>query len=305
MKWTVPLDTVVRCISFSTCGKLLASGGRDGKLIIWDANTGEPLLGPMQSHSQSIHSVAFSPDGTRVISGSRDKSIRVWDSYMGHAILKPLLKHTQCITSVAHSSMHILSASKDGSVCFWDAYTGGLLAQYRVGSGAAVRSVAFSSDGTWALSGSDSLHVWVLGNTTWEASNYPATLFSGSCSTVKSVAISSYGNRVLCASDTGVRVFAVHNGESLSPVLDRNDSITSAAISPNGQLVISGSREGVLRLRDVENKGEILCGCKLSIGGGGGRNYLNRDIYCAMFSPDGNTVACGDTVMGVRVYSLY
>ena len=35
---------------------------------IWDAASGECVVGPLDGHTHGVSSVAFSPDGTRVVS---------------------------------------------------------------------------------------------------------------------------------------------------------------------------------------------------------------------------------------------
>jgi WD40 repeat protein len=49
-------------VTFSPDGKLLASGGLDLTIKIWEVSTGT-LLRSLIGHSNSITSVAFSPDG--------------------------------------------------------------------------------------------------------------------------------------------------------------------------------------------------------------------------------------------------
>ncbi|KAK6984893.1 hypothetical protein R3P38DRAFT_3103486 [Favolaschia claudopus] len=46
---------------------------------IWDASTGNRILGALTGHRDPITSVAFSNDGRRLVSSSRDRAVRVWD----------------------------------------------------------------------------------------------------------------------------------------------------------------------------------------------------------------------------------
>ena len=46
---------------------------------MWDASSGEYVLGPLEGHTDWVTSVSFSPDGSRIVSGSYDATVRVWD----------------------------------------------------------------------------------------------------------------------------------------------------------------------------------------------------------------------------------
>ena len=55
------------------------SGSRDHTVRVWDAVSGECVLGPLYGHTMPVYSVSFSPDGKRIVSGSGDNTVRVWD----------------------------------------------------------------------------------------------------------------------------------------------------------------------------------------------------------------------------------
>ena len=71
---TEPTNTV----AFSPDGLTLASGSRDGAIMLWDVRTGKKIH-TLQGHEHPVSSVAFSPDGGTLASGSRDGTILLWE----------------------------------------------------------------------------------------------------------------------------------------------------------------------------------------------------------------------------------
>ena len=68
----------IRTLAFSPDGKLLAAGGADCAVLLWDVKR-RALLTRLEGHSRLIADLAFSPDGARLVSGSSDNTVRVWD----------------------------------------------------------------------------------------------------------------------------------------------------------------------------------------------------------------------------------
>jgi WD40 repeat protein len=76
----------VYALAYSPDGRLLASGGMDGLIKIWDPVTGRELR-TLRGHSGLISSLAYSPDGRLLASGCWDKTVKVWDATIPPEVL--------------------------------------------------------------------------------------------------------------------------------------------------------------------------------------------------------------------------
>jgi WD40 repeat protein len=89
---------------------LVASGGEDCILKIWNASTGA-VFRNYGGHGDAITAVEFSPlDHNLIVSASRDASIRVWHMDTS-STMAMLTGHSDAITSLAFSSDGWLLAS--------------------------------------------------------------------------------------------------------------------------------------------------------------------------------------------------
>jgi hypothetical protein len=69
----------VWCATYSPDGKRIASGGRDGNVRIWDAETFDQLA-CLGGHKDYVYSLAWGPDSQELISGSGDHTVGIWDT---------------------------------------------------------------------------------------------------------------------------------------------------------------------------------------------------------------------------------
>jgi len=67
----------VTSLGVSLVNKLIVSGSRNQRIMIWDADTGE-VQRECLGHSKVVTSVEFSTDGCKIVSSSNDSLIMVW-----------------------------------------------------------------------------------------------------------------------------------------------------------------------------------------------------------------------------------
>ena len=95
-----PRRRPVKSVAFGTGAggrPLLASGGGDGTVRLWDPTTGAPAGEPLTGHTEHwVTSVAFGtgPDGRPLLaSGGEDRTVRLWDPTTGAPAGEPLTGH--------------------------------------------------------------------------------------------------------------------------------------------------------------------------------------------------------------------
>lgn len=175
-----------RSVTFNPNGELLASGGLDRTIKLWDVNTGE-LIYTISGFSDTVYSVAFSPDGQILAGGCRDKTIKLFKVSNGEFIYR-LIGHGNVVRTVQFSpdGRLLATGSFDTNVRLWDVETGQALYTLRDHLGG-VESVAFSSNGQILASGSadQTVKLWQV-----DTGKLLRTL---SCGRVPSIAFSSDG----------------------------------------------------------------------------------------------------------------
>ncbi len=79
----------VDAICFDPAGRLLASGGSDNTIKIWDVGSGRELR-TLRGHGAGVAALSFSGDGALLVSGGNDRTVRVWEVAAGRelALLK-------------------------------------------------------------------------------------------------------------------------------------------------------------------------------------------------------------------------
>ncbi len=85
-QWLQGHDSLVSAIAFDAAGEKIATGGKDGRLVLWQTDTGTEQW-RAAAHGGDIQDVAFSPEGTRVATAGRDGAFKLWDAGDGREVL--------------------------------------------------------------------------------------------------------------------------------------------------------------------------------------------------------------------------
>ena len=109
----------VLCVKWSHDSDLLASGGMDSNICIWDRNLKCTIC--LRGHTKWITSLAWEPkeSSSLLVSGSKDSTARVWNARSGECI-SVLSQHTDSVTSVKWSTNGLIfTSSRDRTIKMW------------------------------------------------------------------------------------------------------------------------------------------------------------------------------------------
>ncbi|KAG0000964.1 hypothetical protein BGZ80_011679 [Entomortierella chlamydospora] len=246
----------VNHLAFSAKGDYIVSGIEDGKVQLWEVNTGE-CIHTLQGHEQAVSGVAFSPKGDRIVSGSNDSTIVLWDANTGNCI-HTLKDHSGRVTGVVYSPKgdHFASASFDKTVLLWDVDTGNCIHALH-GHTQRISDIAFSPNGDKIASASIDSTVRLWDVTTGDC----VLIFQADDTGVGSIAYSPNGSRIATSnchySDGKLQLWDVDTGECIHTFEGHDGNITCFAYSPNGDQIASGSGDNTVRLWDVDT-GECI-----------------------------------------------
>jgi WD40 repeat protein len=279
--------------TFSPDGQLAASGARDGRVILWDVNTGE-VVHNMQGHNDWVMDVAFSPDGTRVLSSSSDHTLILWDVATGEQIRR-FEGHTARVNAVDFGADggQALSGSEDRTLILWDVESGEIIQQFE-GSPNEVTDVALSDSGFTALSSSLD-GVIIL----WNAqSGQPLFIYGpeegGHSLSAWNVTYTPDELGFISTSEDGTLL--LWRFETGAPVLrfeGHTSRVTSAAFSPDGSRLVSGSEDNSVILWDTAT-GAVL------------RRFIGHTflVYDVDFSPTGRQILSASWDGTLRLWDI-
>lgn len=92
-------SAAVRVLALSPDRKILATGGDDGLIALWDTARWQKI-GELRGHADAVKALEFSPDGSRLASGGNDRAVIVWD-VRGQTAWATLRGHSRGVTHVA------------------------------------------------------------------------------------------------------------------------------------------------------------------------------------------------------------
>eukprot|EP00761_Pharyngomonas_kirbyi_P014286 gb/GECH01014316.1/.p1 GENE.gb/GECH01014316.1/~~gb/GECH01014316.1/.p1 ORF type:complete len:629 (+),score=204.68 gb/GECH01014316.1/:1-1887(+) len=233
------------CCQFHPSGRLLATGGADTIVRIWEFGSAS-CVNNLTEHTKAVWSVAYHDTGDVIASGSMDHTARLWDPAVGKC-LHTLRGHVDSVNHVVWQPYsHVLATvSGDKTVSLWDVRSPRCMHTF-YGHVNAGNHACFSLRGDTLVScDTDGVtKVWDL-RTAAEAAHIDAGPYGANA-----VALDPVASTLFVASDeTEVKVYEME-GEyrEIGKLLGHEDAVQDIALSDSGDPVVTCGSEGMVRL---------------------------------------------------------
>jgi WD40 repeat protein/tetratricopeptide (TPR) repeat protein len=285
----------ISSVAFSPDGKRIITGGMDGLVKVWDAQTGKQLRS--LKHASHVRSVAFSPDGKWIASGAGGPCVvKVWDAKSGDEARTLTGNTHQHYVGVAFSPDSKVLATFSPNECkLWNVADS--LAELKTipakglypfapnfgasGEG----SVLFTADGQSVLTEKDLPKPPLRGD---NIQNY----LSPDRRTIYALGAGNWTNPFLRAFDAATQ-------RECFPRKQQTGQLVAVAVSPDGKLLASAGDDHTVALWKLQAEGKLGTTSPPVILKGHADRVRN-----VMFSPDSKTLASVSWDHTVRLWDL-
>ncbi len=266
-------------VAFSPDGTVLASGGAERLVRMWDIETGR-LLRSLRGHTQDIRAIVFTPDGQTLATASEDRTIRLWNGKTGEPVklLFTRYDHSVCSLSLSPDGLMLARGSHNKDIKIWEVTTGTelmtLLGKDEYDHHWSV-CVAFSPDGIHLASGTDigKIKVWevlpsgeekVLHDGHWrkdevdstETRGYfveddggfqkPMDYWIGAMTFTPDAKLLITGSR-----DTTIKLFEMPTVVEKKTLTGHKGWVRNLVVSPDGKVLVSASDDQTIKFWDL------------------------------------------------------
>ncbi|XP_022664893.1 actin-interacting protein 1-like isoform X2 [Varroa destructor] len=277
----------VQSVRYSRNGKLFATGGFDGKIFIYNADTYE-LIGECGSpaHKGGVYGVSWSPDGSQLLSSSGDKSCKIWDVESLKAVTQ-FVMGTDVLdqqVSCLWQDEHLLSVGLSGFISYLDKNNPAKPLRVLKGHNKPITAMTVSEDKSKIYTGSHDGFV-----TRWQLATGEQDRVKGQCHTsqVQDMCVSP-DSIYTCGFDDTLR--------KIDPVADEYALWTVSAesqprgISTDGRLIAVAEHQDIAIIEGESKK--IV-------------HPIKYEASCISIHPEGSHVAVGSCSDNkVHVYAI-
>ena len=249
-------------IAFSPNGSILASINDNLSISLWNISSNTKIK-DIGFHTAPFDFIVFSPDGSLIASGgeSPDYSIKLWNVSSGN-LVTTLTGHSKPVKSVDFSPNGLLLASggRDNTLKLWNIMTGEVKT-ISDEEGNWINSIAFSPTEPILAAANSNSDI-----TVWEFTSGTLPL----------------------------------NGTKIATLSNHTQAVYSLDFSPNGQALVSGSKDKTIRLWDISLLKESRTYTQEIM-------YTSSEIKSVAMSVDGTTFASSfeDPLEGQSIVKLW
>lgn len=267
-------------------GKVLASAGGDGQIILWDIAADRPAANSIK-YLDILRALAWSPKGDRLVSGCDNDSACVWDAATGRLVWD--FRHNGPVFACAvNPAGTLLATATLHDVRLWRLDTGTAQGQ-AVAVGGFPDSLAFSPDGQLLALGGRDGKTRLLETATGKVRLCETAQVEEVCA----VKFRRDGRALAtCSFDGTACIHDPHSGRTLARLV-HTETVHAAAFSPDGQWLATACEDAAVRLWSVATPSAAP------------KVMMHRDgVLDVAFSPDGQTLASAGRAGAARLWQV-
>ncbi len=283
-------DAPVYSVAWSPDGALVASGGADSSVAVWDVRTGErQSLGLINAYGKT-YSVAWSPDG-RYLAAGTGSTLQIWtfpqmsyDSYDTSASITSL--------SWSPDNEHLVLGSDGGPIRITDILSRSITPL--AGSTSFFTAVAWSPDGRYIAAGGAGQAIKIWDSTTLQVvytdhnHELSVSAFAWSPDSERIVSAGTYANVTISHIEDWD---ALTGANSFMYTSDMHRVMNALAWSPDGSRIASGDDNGTIDLWYEGIAPSYSTFSKSTV-----------PVHALAWSPDGNQIACASDNGTVQIW---
>lgn len=258
-------------LSFSPDDKVLAAGGEESILRLWEVATGKEVQ-PLTGHAGPLNTVSLSCNDSLLLSADSAGNARIWDPITGREQASFAGMQAWWLPPVTSSAERQALVIAPNGILLKVGQSGNVLHQF-----GPVSCVAATPDGRLALAGLADGDLFLLDlESGKELQHWPSR-----DNTVRAVACLPDGHRAISGGPDGsVRIWEIETGRLLKEIRGDWKEIIKLAASPSGRLALATiTTPHFARLLDLET-GRTM------------HDWLGgTNVSALTFSPDGTQVA--------------
>ena len=287
----------VSSVAFSADGRLLATGGGDMIIRLWDFGSNRSEIRALRGHQDWVSSVAFSPNGRLLISAGVDKTVKIWE-LSGDETAKPI-GHSRGLNTIAVSSdgRWVASGSEDKTIKIWDALAGVEAFTLDASTGGhddEITSLSFDPTGKKLISGGRDEHLII-----WDLSTRKPLARLNTDQQLPYLLFSAKGDKFLAWQNTkggsetnNVKTYDA-TGKPLKS-LDINRAVLTMTFSTDGEVAAIGFKDGSVQVWKLDKNEKS----------GADWAAFETDLSDLGMTPDKKKLAAIDVGGNVKIYDI-
>ncbi len=251
-------DGQTRTVAYHPNGAYLASGGVNGRVIIWELATRQPIA-ELPAHDSQVRALSYTPDGRYLLSTGTNDGITLWDAQNNNYERLTVLNDERggqnappVTLAIAPDSILAAAGGSDGHITLWNLSTQRVVQQLD-GHTDQINDLAFSPDGRLLASSSvdQTAIVWDVaeGEMLWDP-------FTGHDGIVWSVAFHPNSQQLSTGGGDGlILTWNLNSGQqSRRPLAGEKGWVTSLVYLPEGDKLIAGNRFNDILVWDMDRQ---------------------------------------------------